>query len=125
MRLLRCFLILAALAVVAMADSNVTGKWLGSFKMTNPNGETQEGTAVLVLTQNGTAITGTVGPAGEEPAAIQKGKIEGDKISLEAAHDGATITFDLVVASDRITGDAKVSHEGQISTAKIDVSRAK
>lgn len=125
MRIFLCFLILAALAGVAMADSNVTGKWLGSFKMTHPNGEIEEGNAVLVLKQNGTAITGTVGPAEDEPTEIQKGKIEGDRISLEAAHNGATITFDLVVAADRITGNAKISREGQISTAKIDVTRAK
>jgi hypothetical protein len=44
----------------------VTGKWSGSFNATNPNGETKESTAVLVLKQTGTDITGTVGPNEDE-----------------------------------------------------------
>jgi hypothetical protein len=120
-----CFLILATFAGVAMADGNVTGKWSGSFNMTGPNGETKEATALLMLKQSGTDITGTVGPNEDEQVAIQKGKIEGEKITLEAEHDGHSIRFDLVLAADRITGEANMSGEGQTAKAKLDVTRAK
>src|SRR4051794_29620212 len=86
MRTLLCFLIAAALAVAA--DVDVTGKWTGNFNLTNPDGETNESTAVLKLKQSGTEITGTVGPNEDEQAAIQKGKIEGNKITMEAEHHG-------------------------------------
>jgi hypothetical protein len=125
MKTLLCFLVLAALAGVAFADGNVTGKWTGSFNMTGPNGETKETTALLLLNQNGTDITGTVGPDEDERITIQKGKIEGDKITLEAEQDGRSIKFDLVLAADRITGDASMSGEGQTAKAKLDVSRSK
>src|SRR6476469_2148555 len=104
MRTLLCFLVLAALAGVALADVDVTGKWSGSFNATNSNGETKESTAVLVLKQTGTDITGTVGPNEDEQFPIQKGKIDGDKITLEVDHDGQTMKFDLKVDSGRITG---------------------
>ena len=120
-----CFLILATFAGVAMADGNVTGKWSGSFNMTGPNGETKEATALSMLKQSGTDITGTVGPNEDEQVAIQKGKIEGEKITLEAKHDGHSIRFDLVLAADRITGEANMSGEGQTAKAKLDVTRAK
>ena len=125
MKTLLCFLALAALAGVAFADGNVTGKWTGSFNIAGPNGETKETTALLLLTQNGTDITGTVGPNEEERLTIQKGKIEGDKITLEAEQDGRTIKFALVLAADRITGDASMTGDGQTAKAKLDVTRSK
>ena len=125
MRTLLCLFVLAALACAAIADVDVTGKWSGSFNMTGPNGETKDGTALLMLKQSGTDITGTVGTSEDEQFAIQKGKIEGDKITLEADHGGHTMKIDLVLAADRITGEAHMSAEGQTLKAKIDVSRAK
>lgn len=125
MRTFLCCLMIATLAGVAMADTSVTGKWSGTFNTTGPNGETRESTAFLVLNQSGADITGTVGPNEGEQFTIQKGKIEGDKILLEADHDGRTMKFELVLTADRITGEAKVSHEGQNLRARIDVTRAK
>ena len=116
---------IAALAGIALADTNVTGKWSGSFNATNPNGETKESTAVLMLKQNGADITGTVGPNEDEQFSIQKGKIEGDKITLQVDHDGHAMTFNLVLASERITGEAQMSRDGETMKAKIDVTRAK
>uniref|UniRef100_Q024A0 Lipocalin-like domain-containing protein n=1 Tax=Solibacter usitatus (strain Ellin6076) TaxID=234267 RepID=Q024A0_SOLUE len=125
MKTILLFVTMAALAGVALADTDVTGKWSGSFNATNPNGETKESTAVLVLKQNGAAITGTVGPNEDEQFPIQKGKIEGDKISIVADQDGHTMTFTLVLAAERITGEAQMSRDGQTMKAKIDVTRAK
>jgi hypothetical protein len=125
MRTLLCLFVLAALACAAIADVDVTGKWSGSFNMTGPNGETKDGTALLMLKQSGTDITGSVGPSEDEQFVIQKGKIEGDKITLEADHGGNIMKIDLVLAADRITGEAHMSADGQTLKAKIDVSRTK
>jgi hypothetical protein len=116
---------LTVLVGLAVADANVTGKWSGSFNTMGPNGEARESTALLVLKQTGPDITGTAGPTEDEQFAIQKGKIEGDKITLEVDHDGHTMKFDLVLTADRLTGEAKVSRDGQDLKAKIDVTRAK
>jgi hypothetical protein len=124
MRTFLCFLVLAVLACAAVADVDVTGKWSGSFNMTGPDGD-KEGTAVLILKQSGTEITGTVGPSEDEQFTIQKGKIDGDKITLEADHNGHAMKIDLVLADNRITGEAHMEADGQTLKAKIDVSRAK
>jgi hypothetical protein len=124
MRTLLCLFIVAALAGLAVADTNVTGKWSGSFNITNPDGDTNESTAVMLLKQSGATITGTVGPNEEQQFEIQNGKIEGSKITLEAGHDGQTIKFDLVLADNRITGEASMSRDGQTAKAKVDVTRA-
>jgi hypothetical protein len=125
MRTFLCFLVLTALACATIADVDVTGKWSGSFTITSPTGEAKETTALLMLKQSGAEITGTVGPNADEQFPIQKGKIEGDKITLEADHDGHTLKIALVLAADRITGEANMSGDGQTMKGKIDVTRAK
>ena len=60
MRILLCVVVLAAFAGFAVADVNVTGKWSGSCNVIGPDGQTKDSTAVLVLKQNGSEITGTV-----------------------------------------------------------------
>jgi len=124
MRTFLCFLVLAVLACAAVADVDVTGKWSGTFNMTGPDGD-KDGTAILILKQSGTDITGTVGPSEDEQFPIQKGKIEGSKITLEADHGGHTMKIDLVLADNRITGEAQMEAEGTTLKAKIDVTRAK
>jgi hypothetical protein len=124
MRTVLCILLLGAMALVAAPDTNITGKWSGSFVITR-DGETKDTTAVLVLKQNGSEVTGTVGPNEEEQHAITKGTIEGDKITLTADHEGMVIKFDLVLAADRITGDVNMARDAETAKAKIDVTRAK
>jgi hypothetical protein len=125
MKVFACFLVLLGLALSAAA-ADVTGTWAGSFNMTSSGGETKEGEALLVLKQNGAEITGSVGPNESERHTIAKGKIEGDKITLEAGDGSAiTIKFDLVVEGDHIKGDATGSHDGQTMKAKLDVTRVK
>lgn len=119
-------LFLASALVLSAAEANVTGKWTGTFDIAGPGGQSKSSTALLNLKQTGTEITGTVGPNEDEQMAIQKGKIEGDKIALEVTEgSGHTVQFKLVVAGDRITGDASMTAEGETRTAKLDVTRAK
>ncbi len=125
MKALACAFLLAALAFTALADVNVTGKWSGSFNVSAPNGETKDSTALLMLTQSGNQITGSVGPDEGEQYQIKKGSIEGDKITLEVEHDGDVIRFNLVLAEEHIQGNAEFNRNGEIAKAKIDVTRAR
>ena len=77
-----------------------------------------------MLKQNGSAITGTVGPTENDQHMAVKGKIDGDKTTLNAEDEGRAVTFDLVLAADRISGDMNMVHSGQTAQAKIDVKRA-
>jgi hypothetical protein len=117
--------ILAALCVMAAAAADITGKWTGTFALTRPDGETRDTTALLVLKQTGSEVTGTVGPNEGEQHAITKGSIDGDKIALLVEADGRVVKFDLVLASDKISGNVDIAMEGQSAKAKINVARAK
>jgi len=125
MRTIFSMMLLGVIALVAAPDTDISGKWSGSFNLTRPDGETKDSTAVLLLKQTGTEISGSVGPNEEEQHAITKGSIAGDKITLEAADEGRVIRFELVVAADRITGEANMTNEGQTMKAKLDVTKVK
>jgi len=124
MKILVCFLLMLGMTLSATA-ADVNVKWSGSFNITGPDGEVKEDTAFLVLKQNGAELTGTVGPREEEQFPIEKGKIEGDKITLEASAKGSVIKFELVLAGDHIKGDANGTHDGDAMKAKLDVTRVK
>jgi hypothetical protein len=125
MKAFACFLLLLGLALSAAA-ADVTGNWSGSFNMTGPGGESKESEALLVLKQNGSEITGSVGPNENERHTIAKGKIEGDKITLETSGDnGPVIKFVLVLEGEHIKGDATAEHDGQTLKAKLDLTRGK
>jgi hypothetical protein len=125
MRTIFCILLLGALALVAVADMNVTGKWTGNFKMIAGDGDGQDSTAVFLLKQNGSEVTGSVGPNEGDQHQITKGKIDGDKITLECGDGGVVIKLDLVLAEDRITGEVNAVGEGRTLKGKIDVKREK
>ena len=125
MRILMCVSMVAVLAGIAVADTTVTGKWTGSFHSISPDGEARESTAVMLLKQTGSDITGTAGPSENEQHLTLKGKIDGDKITLAAEDEGRSVHLDLVLAADRITGDMNMVHSGQTAKAKIDLTRAK
>jgi hypothetical protein len=125
-KLLLSGFLLCVFALTVLADTDLTGKWSGSFKITAPNGETNDTTAFLVLKQSGSDITGTAGPSEDEQYPITKGKIDGDKITMELDHEGHMVKLDLVLVADRITGDASMSAEdGGTVKAKVDVGRVK
>jgi hypothetical protein len=124
MRFLLCAALLAALGSFAATAADVTGKWTGSFTLVSGDGHDE--TALLVLKQTGTAITGTIGPNEDEQHAITKGSIDGDKITLEVVEPETRVKLDLVLTGDRIVGDVAVNgEEGRGIKGKIDVKRAK
>ena len=124
MKVVLCFLVLAALAVTLVAaDVNVTGKWSGTFTAENGDG----GNAFMTQKQAGNVITGTAGGDENDQWEITKGKIDGKKLTAEVHNpDGTVYNVDLVVVdADHIKGDVVVNHEGQTMKGKLEVERVK
>ena len=109
---------------VAVA-SDLTGKWSGSFLMTRPDGETKDSQVSLELKQNGTELTGTAGPNPEKQWAIQKGKVDGNKITFEVQTDEPLVKFELTLVDGHLKGEAKAEHEGKSMKAAVDLQRQK
>jgi hypothetical protein len=125
MRSISKLLMLAAVCVAVAAGADVSGKWSGTFKATGQDGENHDSSALLLLKQTGSEITGTIGPHEGEQHAISKGTIEGDKITIESADGAVVIKLDLVLTGDRLAGDVTANGEGRTMKGKLDVTRAK
>ena len=110
----------------AKPSTDVTGKWIGTFTRTAPDGQTQSVNVMFDLTQKGKVLTGTVGPNAERQWPIEKGgTVEGDKISFWVQQpEGPKRTFTLKLVKDRLEGEMLAEMNGQSFTAKVDAGRA-
>jgi hypothetical protein len=73
-----------ALALTVGAPADVTGRWEGTISGTRPDGTTAEDTALLILEQKGTEVTGTIGGNDADRHQIAKGTVDGNKLSIVA-----------------------------------------
>jgi len=124
MKALKAVLLPVVLALVASA-ADVSGTWSGTLKITGPDGQTQDDTVHLILKQDGGRLTGTAGPNAAEQSPIEKGAIEGAKITMEVPVPGGAFKFDVALEGDRLKGEVTVSAGGQSIKAKMDAARVK
>lgn len=121
MKKLVCTLLLALCAVAAFA-ADASGKWAGTF--TPEEGGPTDG--VVILKQDGAALTGTAGPNDGEQLEISNGKIDGNKVTFEIKHpNGMNLKIDLVLDGDSLKGDVTANNNGQTMKAKLDLKRVK
>lgn len=82
------------LCTLAMAETDVTGKWSG-------------GPFLLTLKQQGNAITGTAGSSAGDQYPIKNGVIEGDKITF----DVGTFHMELRIEGANLKGETKMGEQ--------------
>jgi hypothetical protein len=124
---------LAALAVLLLMmapahaqTTTLTGKWTGTLTRTAPDGRTQSIDFMFNLTQKGKVLSGTAGPNAERQWAIEKGAVDGSKVTFQVQQpDGPMRTFTLKLVEGRLQGDMLAELKGQSFTAKVDVGRTK
>jgi hypothetical protein len=113
------------LAPVLTAADDLTGKWSGSVLVTFSDGDSKDTKAFMDIKQNGAEIAGTIGEAPDRQRAIQKGKVEGSKLTFEVQTDGPLVKFDLALVDGHLKGEAKAEHEGRSMKAVVDLQRQK
>jgi hypothetical protein len=106
------------LAALAVQPATVTGNWGGTLVAQGDDGSKREEKTLLILTQKGAAISGTVGSDEGDRHAITSGAIEGNKVRIEAAlPTGRVIRFDLVLEKDEMKGT--ISSSGRSGEALL------
>ena len=125
MKTLFCFICLFLMLTIALNAAEVTGKWTGSFDVTNPEGETKSSTAYMDLKEADGAVTGTAGPTSDEQWPLRKGKLDGQKLTFEVETDHGIIAFELTFDGASISGTASgTGDSGQKMSAKVSLKRA-
>ncbi len=117
---------------LGLSASDVTGKWSGSLE-----GKGEDGAAVQVevhadLKQADGAITGMVWKEAERQFALEKGKIEGDRISFEftapEGDENSAITHRVklsMTGNGRLEGEVQFEIEGTPVAGKLTLLRDK
>jgi hypothetical protein len=124
MKALKAVLLSAILALAASA-ADVSGTWSGTLKITGPDGQTQDDTIHLILKQEDGKLTGTAGPSAGEQLPIEKGAVEGNKVTMEVPVPQGAFKFDIALDGDHLKGDVTLTGAGQTMKAKMDATRAK
>ena len=126
---------LVALAVLLMTmvpaaaqtkPATLTGKWTGTLTRTSPDGsQTQSIDWMSELTQEGKVLTGTTGPNAERQWKIEKGAVDGAKVTFQTQQpNGPQRTFTLTLVKGRLQGEMLAQMGDQSFTAKVDLGRA-
>jgi len=112
-----------ALAVVAAPAADVTGRWEGKLSAQRPDGTTTEDTALLILQQKGSTISGTIGGSDTDQHPITKGAIDGSKVSLVARNtrNEREYLLELTLDGDQMTGTLTMGER----KAQLTLKRAK
>jgi hypothetical protein len=113
------------LAPALRAADDLTGKWSGRVAITFSDGDTKDAMGFMDLKQKGAEITGTAGESPDKQWAIQKGKVEGNKITFEVQTEGPLFKFELTLVDGHLKGEAKAEHEGKSMKAAFDLQRQK
>lgn len=116
-----CFSLL--LFTLSLSAADVSGKWVGSYDVTTPDGDSMKGKVVMILTQSGSEVKGTVGPDEQQQSEISKGSVQGDVIRFESQTEGPLMKFELKLEGDHIRGEAKGNVESSPLKVKLDLAR--
>ena len=123
---MRTLLLCALFSGFALHAAELTGKWSGSFDITNSDGETKADMAYLDLKETGGTVTGTAGPDSEKQWSLRKGKLDGQKLTFEVAmEDGGILAFELTFDGTSIQGTCSgTGNGGEKLSAKVNLKRA-
>lgn len=126
MKTLAALAILVMTAVPAQAQTTLTGKWDGTMTRTAPDGRTQSIDFMFDIVQKGKVLTGTVGPNAERQWPIEKGTVNGTKVSFQVQQpEGPLRTFTLTLVDGRLKGNMLAEMNGQSFEAVVDAGRTK
>jgi hypothetical protein len=95
-----------SLALVMGSAADVKGKWDGTITGQRPDGTASEDTALLILDQKDTTVTGSVGGNESDQHPITSGAIDGNKVTLVAknAQNGREYRIELTIEADEMKG---------------------
>lgn len=101
----------------------ISGTWFGNFDMTNPDGKVSHDTAVLILQENGTGLTGSAGGTVDRQSPMTAGKVDNGQVLFHLDAAGG-VDFSLHLDGGHLRGIATMHSPNGPMRAEIDVRPA-
>ena len=122
---MRKLIVLIMLCALAHGATPLTGKWSGSFDITNSDGDKKADTAYMDLSEQDGTVAGTAGPNAEKQWALRNGKLNGQKLTFEVqTEDGGVLVFDLTFDGESIQGKCNgTGNGGEKMSANVSLKR--
>ena len=115
-------LLALALCAGAVAAGDLTGKWKGTTEIAAPDGRVMSRPALMDLVQNGSNVTGKMGPDEQRMQPVQNAKLEGTAFTFDSpTGPDRTAKVALTVVDDK-TMEGTVEgtmHTGDAFKAKV------
>jgi hypothetical protein len=95
-----------SMALVLGSAADVKGKWDGKLTGQRSDGTTSEDTALLLLDQKDSTITGTIGGNESDQHPITSGTVDGNKVVIVARHttNDREFRLELTLEGDEMKG---------------------
>src|ERR1700736_4609410 len=97
-------LLTSLLLTLSIFAADIGGKWTGTF--IDPAEASKNEGMVLILTQDGSTITGTAGPTAGDQMAISNGKVDGNSVTFDIKAEAVSIHFTLQLIDKHLKGQA-------------------
>lgn len=125
-RLLQFLLLFtSAFSAFAQQNSEISGRWQGSFDVPSSGGAIQHDTAFLILNVDGKHLTGSAGRSEEMQKPISEGTFRDGRMTFTMEiRPGTTVKFDLKVVGDHLRGTATGLPPDVNAKIVVDVTRA-
>jgi hypothetical protein len=115
-------LLASLLLTLSISAANLTGKWSGTF-IDSAETSKNEG-MLLILTQDGSTLTGTAGPNAQEQLPISNGKIDGNSVTFDIKAEEVLIHFALQLVDNHLKGQGTAEVAGEKHSGTIDLTRS-
>ncbi len=110
------------LLVIVVAAADFSGKWKGGIINTLPSGETRQTQEIYMeFSQQGSKVSGTIGPSTDKQFPIDEGKVEGDRLKILQGNR----ILELTMSRERLLGTYRHTHDSTDSVARLELERVK
>ncbi len=103
----------------SLVAADMSGKWSGSVVSSRE----QPQSIYVILKLDGNQLTGSAGPSASEQRPMQKGKVQGDRLTFEVPAGKGTFVFDLKMEEDQISGDLEFRAPEETRKARVSLKR--
>ena len=97
------------LAPIFSRAADVSGKWSGTI-----SDDQSSDSLLLILQQDGAKLTGSGGPNESERHELEKGLVQGNKLTFEVTSPFGVLAFELSINGDEMSGTLEARNGAQV-----------